>query len=138
MGWGASALPVELYSSDLTCVHAPTATTLHHHHITDTTTQQPSVFLQETAASWAGLGDLQHQQQQQQPGYTAAAHNPAFASDDPAAVLPLVMETKDFPPPSPTSPATASLPPFQDTLHDRIDHRHHHQSDYSISQLDKK
>lgn len=131
LGWGASALPLELYSTDLTCVHAPTHLH-HHHHLTDATTtqqqqQQPSaVFLQETAASWAGLGE-------HQPGFTAAAHNPAFAGDDPAAVLPLVMETKDFPPPSPTSPGTASLPPFQDTLQDRIDH-----NDYSISQLDKK
>ncbi|KAK3855086.1 hypothetical protein Pcinc_038490 [Petrolisthes cinctipes] len=80
----------------------PTPTQQQQQHI-NTTTTHPSIFFQEPATSWSELGNHQHHQHQ---GYSAAAHNPAFASDDPT-VLPFVLEIKDSAAslPSPTSPA---------------------------------
>ncbi|KAK4324792.1 hypothetical protein Pmani_004599 [Petrolisthes manimaculis] len=114
--------PSVTHQHNTTTTH-PTPTQQQQHITTTTTTTHPSVFFQEPATSWSELGNHQHHHQHQ--GYSAAAHNPAFASDDPT-VLPFVLEMKDSATsqPSPTSPATdattttdalSSPPAFQET-----------------------
>ncbi|XP_050726732.1 uncharacterized protein LOC127003768 isoform X2 [Eriocheir sinensis] len=66
LGWGACALPAELYPGELACVHQVPA--IH--------TQSPSAFLQESPLSWAASTTTS-------PVYTAT-HNPAFARDNPS------------------------------------------------------
>lgn len=68
LGWGACALPAELYPGDLACVHQVPASAIH--------AQSSSAFLQESPLSWAAP-------QTTPPVYTAT-HNPAFAGDDPS------------------------------------------------------
>ncbi|KAK8407830.1 hypothetical protein O3P69_002396 [Scylla paramamosain] len=66
LGWGACAMPAELYPADLACVHQ--APSLHPH--------SSSAFLHEAPLSWAAA-------QTQAASYTAT-HNPAFARDTPS------------------------------------------------------
>lgn len=79
LGWGACALPLEFYTTELPRVHSSTHTSsigspvplevsMHE--------ESTSAFLQESAASWSAQSVLP-------PAYTAA-ENPSFANDNPS------------------------------------------------------